>query len=78
MPYKTVTVDVDVYVDDVISDADSEDLIWELEKRGYYISKEDEVEEELLTDEEKDYICSQTMNGNTPIERNIYEKLRKQ
>jgi hypothetical protein len=77
MPYKTVTVDVEVYVDDVISDADSDDLIWELEKRGYYISK-NEVEEELLTDEEKDYICSQTMNGNSIIERSIYEKLRKQ
>ena len=77
MPYKTVTVDVDVYVDDVITDADSDDLIWELEKRGYYISK-NEVEDVLLTDEEKDYICSQTMNGNTIIERSIYEKLRKQ
>ena len=77
MPYKTVTVDVDVYVDDVIADADSSDLIWELEKRGYYISK-NEIVEDLLTDEEKDYICSQTMNGNTPVERSIYEKMRKQ
>jgi len=77
MPYKTVTVDVDVYVDDVIADADSSDLIWELEKRGYYISK-NEIVEDLLTDEEKDYICSQTMNGNTPVERSIYEKLKKQ
>ena len=77
MPYKTVTVDVDVYVDDVIADADSNDLIWELEKRGYYISK-NEIVEDLLTDEEKDYICSQTMNGNTPVERSIYEKLKKQ
>jgi len=77
MPYKTVTVDVDVYVDDVIADADSNDLIWELEKRGYYISK-NEIVEDLLTDEEKDYICSQTMNGNTPVERSIYEKMRKQ
>jgi len=77
MPYKTVTVDVDVYVDDVIADADSNDLIWELEKRGYYVSK-NEIVEDLLTDEEKDYICSQTMNGNTPVERSIYEKMRKQ
>ena len=76
MPYKTITVDVDVHVDDVITDADSDDLIQELENRGYYISKNEL--EEVLTDEEKDYICLQTMNGNTLIERNIYEKLRKQ
>jgi hypothetical protein len=72
----TVTVEVDVYVEDIIADVESDDLIWELEKRGYCISK-NEIEE-VLTDEEKDYICLQTMNGNTCIERNIYEKLRKQ
>lgn len=38
---KTVTVDVDVYVDDVIGDIDDDTLVEELEDRGYYIAKED-------------------------------------
>lgn len=42
MTYKTVTVDVDVYVDDVISDMDDKDLIVELSNRGYTVSKDPE------------------------------------
>ena len=39
MGYKTVTVDVDVYVDDVINEMDDQELIDELEGRGYNVIK---------------------------------------
>ena len=41
MGYRTVTVDVDVYVDDVINEADDQELIDELENRGYTCVKDD-------------------------------------
>jgi hypothetical protein len=44
MGYKTVTVDVDVYVDDVINEMDDQELIDELESRGYTVTKEPVVE----------------------------------
>ena len=40
MGYKTVTVDVDVYVDDIINEADDQELIDELNSRGYTVSKD--------------------------------------
>lgn len=44
MGYTTVTVDVDVYVDDIIDDMDDQDLIDELNSRGYTVSKDTERE----------------------------------
>ena len=44
MGYKTVTLDVDIYVDDVINEADDQDLIDELNSRGYTVTKEPERE----------------------------------
>ena len=44
MGYKTVTVDVDVYVDDVINEMDDQELIDELVSRGYTVVKGDEQE----------------------------------
>ena len=44
MGYKTVTVDVDVYVDDVINEMDDQELIDELNSRGYTVSKDPERE----------------------------------
>ena len=44
MGYKTVTVDVDVYVDDVIDEMDDQELIAELNSRGYTVSKDPERE----------------------------------
>ena len=38
---RTVTVNVDLYVDDVIGDIDDDELIEELEDRGYYVEKGD-------------------------------------
>ena len=40
MGYRTVTVDVDVYVDDVINEIDDQDLIDELNRRGYTVTKD--------------------------------------
>ena len=40
MGYRTVTVDVDVYVDDIINEADDQELIDELNSRGYTVSKD--------------------------------------
>jgi hypothetical protein len=39
MGYKTVTVDVDVFFDDVIDEMDDQELIDELNSRGYTVSK---------------------------------------
>ena len=47
----TVTVDVDVYVDDVINECDSQDLIDELNSRGYHVYKEEAFEEVLDKDD---------------------------
>lgn len=44
MGYRTVTVDVDVYVDDVINEADDQELIDELNGRGYTVTKDVERE----------------------------------
>ena len=44
MGYKTVTVDVDVYVDDVIDGMDDQDFIDILEGRGYTVTKDPERE----------------------------------
>lgn len=38
--YRTVTVDVDVYIDDIINEADDEQLIDELNSRGYIVRTE--------------------------------------
>jgi hypothetical protein len=38
---QTVTVDVEVYVDDVIGDIDDQELVDELERRGYYVAEGD-------------------------------------
>ena len=38
---QTVTVDVDVYIDDVIDEIDDQELVDELQSRGYYVEKGD-------------------------------------
>ena len=44
MGYRTVTLDVDVYVDDVINEMDDQELIDELNSRGYTVTKDVERE----------------------------------
>ena len=43
MGIKTVTVDVDVYIDDIINEADDEQLINELVSRGYTVTKTEDT-----------------------------------
>lgn len=45
MGYKTVTVDVEVYVDEVIGEADDQELIDELNSRGYTVVKDGSEQE---------------------------------
>lgn len=45
MGYRTVTVDVDVYVDDVISEMGDQELIDELVSRGYVVTKGEESDQ---------------------------------
>lgn len=44
MGYRTVTVDVDVYIDDVIDEMRDQDLIDILEGRGYTVTKDVELQ----------------------------------
>ena len=77
MGYRTVNVDVDVYVDDVINEADDQELIDELNRRGYTVSK-GTTEQNDLTDDENTAILERfqmAVPGTTGY--NIYEKLRK-
>ena len=71
MPY----IEVDVSLEDI----DDQDLIDELEERGWYVGEEKDWEpDEPLTQEEKDVIVD-LLAGAKPgtIENEIYEKLRK-
>jgi len=55
MGYKTVTVDVDVYVDDVIDEMDDQELIDELNSRGYTVTKDADVVEVVEAFEREDW-----------------------
>jgi len=67
-----ISVEVDVELDEF----DDQELIDELEGRGWYVSEEEPGEP--LTSEEKDVIVNLMGIGKVgTIEYNIYEKLRK-
>jgi len=57
MGYKTVTVDVDVdvYVDDIINEMDDQELIDELNSRGYTVTKDAEDAEVVEAFEREDW-----------------------
>lgn len=71
------TISVDVDLEDVFYELDDQDLIEELEGRGYAVTEE--LDEELnLSDEEMDTLIDMVINGKPgSIEYKIYEKLRK-
>jgi hypothetical protein len=77
MPYVDVTVDVDI---DIFED---QELIDELENRGWWVSPEKNWEpDESLSDEEKDWVCSFILDNFNRADGDeavweIYEKLRK-
>ena len=74
MGYKTVTVDVDVYVDDVIDEMDDQDFIDILESRGYTVSKDPERE---LFDREDWHFLIEMIDKNTETwyTRRVRDKL---
>jgi hypothetical protein len=61
MGYKTVTLDVDVYVDDVINEMDDQELIDELNSRGYTVSKD--VERESFEREDWQFLLEMLDNN---------------
>ena len=74
---RTITIDVDIDVDDAIDAMDDDDLIRELESRGYEVAKED-VGVDVITDEEKDLIGEYIRAiGISNENRALYEKVRK-
>ena len=67
-----------VYVD--TSNFNDEDLIEEIEVRGYRVLDEDEFFNKELTDEEKDWICQAIMKQVDLLDltaMSVYEKLKK-
>lgn len=75
---KTITVDVDVYVDDVLDDIDDDYLVEEMEVRGYtcYKSQIPQEQENRLTRGEFDVIFSMLNDLDDWEHRRIREKLQ--
>jgi len=74
MGYKTVTVDVDVYDDDVINEMDDHELIDELNSRGYTVSKD--VERESFEREDWQFLLEMIdKNPQTWYTRRVREKV---
>lgn len=76
MPYK------EVWVDDDLDEYDDQDLIDELEKRGWWVSPEKNWEApEEFTKEEKDWMLREITKNNLDSEcliaKEIYEKFRR-
>ena len=71
------TISVDVDLEDVFYEIDDQDLIDQLERRGYVVTEE--LDEELnLNKEEMDTLIDMVINAKPgTIEHSIYEKLRK-
>ena len=76
MPYKEVWID-----DDNIDDFEDQELIDELEKRGWWVSPEKHWEPFELTDDKKDWICEKILSENLDMTdmtaKEIYDELRK-
>ena len=71
----TVTVDVDVDILDVIDEASDEDLIDEMNSRGYNVQKE-EFDTSTIDREDLNYLLE--LVSDTDLEgRRVYEKLKK-
>lgn len=75
MPYIDVTVDID------FADFDDQELIDELESRGWWVSPGKNWEPIELTDQQKDWICekivSKNLDATDMIAKDIYDELRK-
>lgn len=77
MGYKTVTVDVDVYVDDVINEMDDQDFIDILEGRGYTVTKD--VDREAFDREDWHFLLEMLdKNAQTWYTLRVRDKLMEQ
>lgn len=73
MPYVEVDVDLD--------DFDDQDLIDELEDRGWWVAPHKDYTPDGLSDEEKDWICEKIIKYVDLFDltaMSIYEKMKKQ
>lgn len=75
MGYKTVTVDVDVYVDDVINEMDDQELIDELSSRGYTVLKDEKVVEAFEREDWHFLLDMLDKNPQTWYTRRVRDKL---
>lgn len=75
MGYRTVTVDVDVYVDDVINEADDQELIDELNSRGYTVVKDEKVVEAFEREDWHFLLDMLDKNPQTWYTRRVRDKL---
>ena len=75
MGYRTVTVDVDVYVDDVIDEMDDQELIDELNSRGYTVTKDADVVEAFEREDWQFLLEMLDNNPQTWYTRRVREKL---
>ena len=74
MGYKTVTIDVDVYVDDVINEMDDQELIDQLNLRGYTVTKD--IEREAFEREDWQFLLEMIdKNPQTWYSLRVREKL---
>ena len=73
--HRTVTVDVDVYIDDVINEADDEQLIDELNSRGYTVTKDADVVEAFEREDWQFLLEMLDKNPQTWYTRRVREKL---
>lgn len=75
MPYVDVTVDVDI---DIFED---QELIDELENRGWWVSPETGWEPLQISEEHQQWICDTILQYNLDVNdlvgKDIYEELRK-
>jgi len=75
MRIKTVTVDVDVYIDDIINEADDEQLINELVSRGYTVTKDTDVVEAFEREDWQFLLEMLDKNPQTWYTRRVREKV---
>jgi len=75
MGIKTVTVDVDVYIDDIINEADDEQLINELVSRGYTVTKDTDVVEAFEREDWQFLLEMLDKNPQTWYTRRVREKV---
>ena len=71
MPYK------EVWVEDNLDDYEDQELIDEIENRGWVVGEEKHISPQFFTDIELDYITNMLIDQTHGVGREIYEKAKK-